>query len=321
MNQERSSTPAPNASNPRLDGLSIAVVGGGRIGTELLRNLSLMGVERIDVYEIDRRTAAPLRTRHTVHEGDFWDELTLARLRQYDYAVCTVDDHAARVRLNQKCLVANVSLVLVSTDGPHARVAAYPFGALRDCACYECDTARTPTPMPLASLKLSVSGESTAATEVATASIAGALGAALIARVASGAHGSVSRRATLDASSGQGVSAELARDPECVRCRSLDRPIPIVQTRNRWDVSSRVAQSFPEILAQDVQLSDSIEGLAGRSFRVGELAERFAGGPIPAKFALAVIGGRTVCLDFEELAREAPPTALGQVGASRPRSS
>ena len=32
----------------------------------------------------------------------------------------------------------------------------------------------------------------------------------------------------------------------------------------------------------------------------GELVERFGTRPVPAKFALADIGGRTVCFDFEE---------------------
>jgi len=35
-------------------------------------------------------------------------------------------------------------------------------------------------------------------------------------------------------------------------------------------------------------------------FELGELVERFGSRPVPAKFALADIGGRTVCFDFEE---------------------
>ena len=40
----------PNRSMP-LAGLTIAVVGAGRIGSELIRNLGLMGIGRIDVFE------------------------------------------------------------------------------------------------------------------------------------------------------------------------------------------------------------------------------------------------------------------------------
>lgn len=291
----------------RLARLNIAVVGAGRIGSELIRNLGLMGIGRIDVYESDPRIADPLRNRYTVHDGDFWDELTLGRLRDYDFAVCTVDDRTARLRMNQKCLVANVSALHAWTEGPVAVVAAYPFGTLDDCACVECDESRAPKPMPLAALKLTV-GETgaEAASRIATTSIAGALASALIARIASGAHGSVARRASLDTTSGQGASVELPRDPDCPRCRGLQRPVPIVLTRNRWSVSSCVAASSPETLEQNVQLSDDLEGMGGHSFSVGELAARYHGGPIPAKFALTVVEGRVVCLDFEDLCADSP---------------
>ena len=36
------------------------------------------------------------------------------------------------------------------------------------------------------------------------------------------------------------------------------------------------------------------------TFMVGELTTRFAGGPVPAKFALAEINGEAVCFDLEE---------------------
>ncbi len=108
----------PNRRMP-LQGLTIAVVGAGRIGSELIRNLGLMGIGRTDVFELEPRVADPLRSRYTVYDGDFWDTLTLARLQGYDFAVCTVDSPIARQRMNQKCVVANANLVL-AMDGRHA---------------------------------------------------------------------------------------------------------------------------------------------------------------------------------------------------------
>jgi molybdopterin/thiamine biosynthesis adenylyltransferase len=311
-------------SKPRLEGLSIAVIGAGRIGSELIRNLGLMGVDRIDVFERDRQAADPLRSRYDVIDGDFWDHLTLARLRSYDFAVCTIDDRAARVRLNQKCLVANVNLLVAWTDGSLASVGAHPFAALHDCACVECNPSRGATPMQIASLKLTVTDAArcdSAATSIATASIAGALAAALIARVASGAHGSVARRATLDASLGQGASVELRRDLECPRCHALRRPMPIVQTRNRWAVSATVASECPGTLDQSLQLSDEIAGLPGSVFRLGELVAHFQGGPIPAKFALTEVGGQLVCLDFEEGDADPARPAAPRAAAGRHQST
>ncbi|MVD21643.1 hypothetical protein D6U55_19385, partial [Vibrio cholerae] len=82
-------------------------------------------------------------------------------------------------------------------------VGAYPFGMLPDCACFECGSRHGATPMPLAALKLSAAPTNAGIT---AASVAGGLAAALLARVAAGAHGPVARRATLDAALGTGTS-------------------------------------------------------------------------------------------------------------------
>jgi hypothetical protein len=302
-------TPTPSNPEPTDDRLArcrVAVVGAGRIGGELIRHLALMGVGHVEVFERDRHVAEALRHHHAVHEGDFWDCLTLDRLRTFDFAVGTIDDPEARTRLNQKCLVANVNLLQVWTEDDVATVGAYPFGSLDDCACYECAADRAAVPMPIASLKLTVEGTRSATpvgVEVTTAGIAGALAVALLARIAAGSHGRVARRASIEATSGAGRSIELLRDPDCPRCGGLVRPVAIVHTRNSWVVSPEVAQACPETLDEYVQLSDAVEGLAGRSFRVGELAQRYRGRSIPVKFALTTLGGRAICLDFEDLAQ------------------
>lgn len=77
-----------------------------------------------------------------------------------------------------------------------------------------------------------------------------------------------------------------------------------------------MAHASPETLNQRLQLSDEIEGLPVESCCVRELTARFHGGPIPAKFALAEIGGRTVCLDFEERESGSAP-AVSRTAASR----
>jgi hypothetical protein len=312
-------TPIP-PDPPLADALAhcrVAVVGAGRIGGDVIRNLDLMGVGHVEVFEWNRDVAEALRDRYTVHEGDFWDRLTLERLRSFDFAIGTVDDDAARRRLNQKCLVANVNLLQVWTDDDVAVVGAYPFGALDDCACYECATERTAVPMPIASLKLTVDGAPAATptgVQVTTSSIAGALAAALLSRIAAGSHGRVARRASIEAASSTGRSIELQRDPGCRRCGGLIRPVAIVHTRNSWNVSPAVARACPELLDEYVQLSDELEGLPGRSFKVGELVHRYHGGPIPAKFALTTAGGRVICLDFEDFAED--PARGGARGAA-----
>ena len=286
-------------SAPDLSGLRIAVVGAGNVGSEVIGGLERLGVGQIDVYEADRGVAGAWRGRHAVHVGDFWDELTLARLRGYDFAICTVADHVARVHANQKCLIANVNLMLVWTQGDEAIVSVHPFNEqLDDCACYECGATHDTRPVPIASLRLSLAGPDGERARVTTATAAAGLAVALVPRVAVGVGDFVARRATLDASTGTGESCELPRDRHCSRCRGMQRPVPIVRTRNRWDVPAHVLTAFPETLEHGLELSDAI-GDDGHTHRLGDLATRFRGVPIPAKFALTVVDGRVVCLDFE----------------------
>jgi hypothetical protein len=142
-----------------------------------------------------------------------------------------------------------------------------------------------------------------------------------VARIAAGAHGSVARRATLDVATGHGTSLELERDPQCPRCHSLARPIAIVQTRNRWTMAPGVAAGFPNMLDQRLQLSDEIDGLPVEACCIGTLAARFRGGPVPAKFALTEVGGRTICLDFEDYAADGVHPDAQDAGCTLPRGS
>jgi hypothetical protein len=303
MESTRSDAMPPGMAE-RLGSLRVAVIGAGRIGSGLLRSLESIGVRRIEIYEADARVAESWRGRQVVHAGDFWDELTLARLVDYDFAICTVDRRQARERANQKCLIANVNLIQAWTEGPLALVGVHPFGVLDDCACHDCMLAGNSAPLPLASLKLSMCDglDPPGANEGFDArNVAGALAAAVLVRVVAGTYGMVARRVVLDMTRGQGSAVELRRDPHCPRCHALQRPVPIVHTRNRWTVSPAVARDSPSALEQPVELSNAIAGLEGHSFRVRDLADRFHGGPVPAKFALTMLGGRVVCLDFEDL--------------------
>ena len=50
--------------------------------------------------------------------------------------------------------------------------------------------------------------------------------------------------------------------------------------------------------------ADSVRIDARDTFSLSELTERFGRGPVPAKFALAEIGGLAVCFDLEAAARD-----------------
>lgn len=301
--------------------LNIAVIGAGHVGSDTVRHLARLGLGRIDVYEREPAAADALRPRHHVIDGDFWDQLTLSRLADYDFAVCAIDDEGAIRRLNQKCLIANVSMLAVAARGAIAVVRAYPFEGSTDCACCECASPADAVAAPLASLTLHVDGVvGAAAASLSTEEAAGALAAAIVSRVASGAHGARSRRVTLDTVTGTGLVVELTRDPECLRCRDIERPMPIVHTRNRWVASANALNACPDMLDQAVRLSEPIDDDDTDCYPLRELARRFGERPVPVKFALAQVGGRTVCLDFDDqLAAHGSAWTTAQ--AARRRSS
>ena len=159
-------------SQDQVAAASIAVIGAGAVGNEAVKNLSLLGVGEIDVFDFDvvelhnltrsvllreadtgrnKAEAVAERAREldphvTVRSiaGDFWDTLSLGRLARYDCAIAAVDNLEARLKLNQMCLIAGVDLVNAGLDSRWVTVESFPFGAAVGSACYECtlpDTA------------------------------------------------------------------------------------------------------------------------------------------------------------------------------------
>ena len=150
----------------KLSGSSVVVVGAGAVGNEALKNLCLLGVGRIHIFDFDRieehnltRTvlfkpadvgrfkaeAAAAACQHldpnakvTFTNSDFWHALSLDELKTYDAVLCCVDNLEARIRLNQLCLIAHVDLFNAGIDSRNVSVEMYPFRTSADCACYEC---------------------------------------------------------------------------------------------------------------------------------------------------------------------------------------
>jgi hypothetical protein len=157
---------------------------------------------------------------------------------------------------------------------------------------------------------------------------------------ASGDERPASRRVLIDTIAGGSTVTVLDRNPDCAACQGiLEQPV-VVRTRNRWALApemSEAGQSLGQVLrlsdplltgyecAQCGALPEAARYLDRRAadfddsiamcprcaapsvrievrqrFELGELVERFGHRPVPAKFALADIGGRTVCFDFEE---------------------
>jgi len=144
----------------------VVVVGAGAVGNEVLKNLALLGVGYIHIFDFDKieehnltrcvlfrdsdinKLKADVAAEEcqridpniTVKASrtDFWDGLTLKEVSESDAVICCVDNYEARIRLNQLCLMTKTDFYNTGIDSRYSTVEIYPFSTSPECACYEC---------------------------------------------------------------------------------------------------------------------------------------------------------------------------------------
>lgn len=150
----------------RLRQAQVVVVGTGAVGNEVLKNLALLGVGRLEIFDPDRierhnLTRAVLFCDDDVGwfkaevaadrceqlnpdvevsyaNRDFWEALSLTDLRESDAVVSCVDNFEARIRLNQLCLLMGTDFYNTGIDSRFVSVEAFPFSTDPAGGCYEC---------------------------------------------------------------------------------------------------------------------------------------------------------------------------------------
>ena len=153
-------------SQDKVQQAQIAVVGAGAVGNEVIKNLTLLGVGAIDVFDFDiieahnltksvlfrnsdvgrpkaevaasRAQELDTNVRITAYNGDFWDTLTFSKLDSYNVIICCVDNVEARIRLNRLCLLLRRPLINCGIDSRYSMTTLYPFDSDPESACYEC---------------------------------------------------------------------------------------------------------------------------------------------------------------------------------------
>lgn len=285
----------------------VAVIGSGPLAAEVVRNLGLAGI--------------PV----AIHRPeDFWVTLRLAELQDCYSAVAAGGDRNARRQLNRLSQVAGVDFVNLSLGAAGIMVESFPFGSDADCACLECAP-------PLSGMDTDM-----LASDPIAASVAGALGAA--AALHCTGHGArrlhvpaldePSTSAPLDRRSDCLACASAWRTPRVVRTRNRWSARESVMPDTTQLAAQTVRLSDALVTRCECAACGPVAGLTDMvdrpatevaaeapacpmcgstsllieirdEFTLGELMARFAGGPIPAKFALADIGGATVCFDLE----------------------
>lgn len=154
-------------SQDDLKASSFAIVGCGAVGNEVAKNLALLGVGQIDLYDFDtieihnltrsvlfresdiglnKAEVAAKRLKEidnsvkvNFYPGDFWDLLSLEKAKSYNCILCCVDNFEARIKLNQLCLLTGTDFVNTGIDSKFSQVEVFPFSKGRHIGCYECN--------------------------------------------------------------------------------------------------------------------------------------------------------------------------------------
>lgn len=243
-------------SQEAVQKLHIGIIGCGAVGNEVIKNLALLGVGRLDVYDFDKIEAHNLtksilfresdvgRNKSDVaaerameidpniavrsYPGDFWDVMSLEALQNYDAVVCCVDNFEARLRINQLCVLFLVDLIDTGIDSRFVNVNIYPFSKNRDIACYECNLPpsvyqQVEKRYSCGWLRRIAYQEKVIPTTTITASMAGAIAASYALRLKTGDTKSI--RIFGDTILGTFSQTDLVCNPTCPTCSTREKVV------------------------------------------------------------------------------------------------
>ncbi len=253
-------------SQESLQAGRFAVIGAGAIGNEVVKNLCLLGVGAIDVYDFDTvelhnltrsvllreadvgtgKAAAVARRARELDPavavrpvaGDLWDTLDFATLRGYRCVIAALDNFEARLRVNLLCWIAGVDWVNAAIDSRYVTVETFRFsraGPGAPVACYECGLPasayqRIAERYSCGGLQRMAARERVVPTTAITASFAGAQAVNRALGAADAGSGEVlpAERWLLDTRTGRAGVAELVPAPLCPCCGDLPGKADIV---------------------------------------------------------------------------------------------
>ncbi len=153
-------------SQEDLESSHIAVVGTGAVGNEVLKNLALLGVGKIDIFDFDNieihnLTRTVLFTESDIGRskvdaakekiklinpnidvnafaGDAWELIGFDQLKSYNSVICCADNFEIRIQLNKLCYISKIDLVNLAIDSKFVSIETFPFSKGDNSPCYEC---------------------------------------------------------------------------------------------------------------------------------------------------------------------------------------
>ena len=263
-------------SQDALKAARFAVIGCGAVGNEVAKNLALLGVGAIDLYDLDEieihnltrsvlfretdvgQSKVEVASRRLVDldphvsvstfHGDFWDKLTFGSLRAYDGVFCCVDNFEARIRLNELCRIASVNLVNTGIDSRFAVVEIFPFRRVPTCACYECNLPETAYESirrrySCGWLKRVSYVEKKVPTTIITSSMAGALAVSAGLNLLRQTGEADASRIFLDTFAGRSSRSTLSVNGHCPACSKKFAGVHVLPAQRL--VSDRLFAQFP----------------------------------------------------------------------------
>ena len=281
-------------SQDQLARARVVVVGAGAVGNEVVKNLALLGVGEIRIFDFDlieehnltrsvlfrdtdignsKADIAAQRAGEldpnisvTAVGGDFWDHLSLVELQGFDVLFCCVDNFEARIRCNTMCRIAGVDLINVGIDSRFALIEQFPFGRA-DCGCFECNLPpsvyrRISERYSCGHLRKLSFVERKVPTTIITSSAAASLAVSVGLRLGNDATDPRSMRYYLDTIAGHLTRTELDRVELCPCCSRFQSGLPIVACRpeiGAWPQDANDATvTFSEPLLCAYRIDDTV---------------------------------------------------------------
>ena len=271
---------------------SIAIVGCGAVGNEVAKNLALLGVKRLSLFDLDeiehhnltrsvlfrdedvghpkvliaKKRLEEIESTINVaaYHGDFWNTLTLKMLETFDCVICCVDNFEARLKINQLCLLTRTDLINTGIDSKFSQVEVYPFNKAKDVACFECN-------LPISAyekiheryscgwLRKVSFIERKIPTTIITSSLTGSLAAAWALNIIRAQGADISSRVLTDTFTGRSSTSEFTQNLNCPACGDLRENISILSSRPRIEnqFNFTETQTSSVILSEPVVVSAS----------------------------------------------------------------
>lgn len=283
-------------SQERLARTRVVVIGAGAVGNEVLKNLSLLGVGEITVFDFDRIEAHNLtrsvlfRETDIGHEkaeiaaqraseldqnlkvtaitGDFWDHLSISELQAFDLVFCCVDNFEARIRCNTLCQIARVDLINAGIDSRFASVEQFPFSSDPRCGCFECTLpasvyGRISERYSCGHLRKLSFVEKKVPTTIITSSMAASLAVSVGLRLGSDDGPASARRFLFDSIAGSLSRVDISREEACPCCSEFSGDLTVIRCRSNvgaWTTPDD--RETTVITSEPILVSHSVAGVA-----------------------------------------------------------